>query len=578
MNPSFLTRMGQNWNNFWFKPGNPHTLSLMRVWTGIFVVYLHLAYSNDLQTFFGEHAWIDLKLATQVREGYPVLPPQTGWAEPNTNMYVPVDKEVRTTFFEWLKTLPADRDQRREQLAFLYDYMSPLPNDARDGLALIQALRIKVNEDRVTATSYDQYEWASAEERQRYLDALIRPPQNAEERDRLIPRYLQDRVNVEGQRIRDAAVRLADSLPNDPRKIAQIINHFVYQSTVPLVQLKSRSDPRNELERTLKFIHEDLPADAAERERILNYFHRWGFDERKLLTKGQNSWSIWYHVTDPVAMNIIHYAFLAVMIMFTFGLFTRVTSVLTWMAALCYVHRTGQILFGMDVMMNICLIYLMLAPCGSVLSLDRWLAVRKARRQLEEARRTGADTRPFEQILAGPAPSVSANFVTRLYQIHFCFIYLAAGLAKLKGMAWWNHTAVWGTIANPEFSPTIFEPYRWALIEMSDARWLWEFFMTGGAVFTLILEIGLPFLIWRPRLRPYLIIAGVLFHTGIAIFMGLTLFGLFMMVLLMAYIPPEVVSRWIDSGMKLFSRGQETATAIPPPRIAVPEVAKAHSS
>src|SRR5205085_7132049 len=48
------------------------------------------------------------------------------------------------------------------------------------------------------------------------------------------------------------------------------------------------------------------------------------------------------------------------------------------------------------------------------------------------------------------------------------------------------------------------------------------------------------FLVWT-RLRPYLLIGACLFHFGIATFMGLYLFGLFMMTLLLAYLPPHLV-------------------------------------
>ena len=57
---------------------------------------------------------------------------------------------------------------------------------------------------------------------------------------------------------------------------------------------------------------------------------------------------------------------------------------------------------------------------------------------------------------------------------------------------------------------------------------------------------------WIPRVRPYALIAAILLHTGIATFMGLTVFSMFMMVLLMAYIPPSVVRRWADTGGRLF--------------------------
>ena len=49
---------------------------------------------------------------------------------------------------------------------------------------------------------------------------------------------------------------------------------------------------------------------------------------------------------------------LVIMVMFTLGLFTRITSVLTWMAAVSFIHRNPQVLFGQDTMMNILLIYL----------------------------------------------------------------------------------------------------------------------------------------------------------------------------------------------------------------------------
>src|SRR5262249_21171251 len=162
-------------------------------------------------------------------------------------------------------------------------------------------------------------------------------------------------------------------------------------------------------------------------------------------------------------------------------LYTRITSVLTWIAIISYVNRNQQVLFGMDTMMNIAMIYLMIAPSGATLSLDRWLAKRRAARELEEARRNKQGTRELEMILAGPQPSFMAQFVTRLVQIHFCFIYMASGLAKLKGPAWWSHEAIWSTMTNPEFSPTVFRPYLWGLMHMSGLRPVCELIMSFGA-------------------------------------------------------------------------------------------------
>ena len=129
---------------------------------------------------------------------------------------------------------------------------------------------------------------------------------------------------------------------------------------------------------------------------------------------------------------------------------------------------------------------------------------------------------------------------------------MASGMAKLKGSTWWGGTAIWYTIANPEFSPVVFGPYRWGLTFLAEHRLLWELAMSGGVIFTFLVEIGFPFLVWFPRLRPFMLVGAILLHTGIATFMGLTVFSIFMMVLLMSYIPPAVVRRWAETGGRLF--------------------------
>ena len=70
----------------------------------------------------------------------------------------------------------------------------------------------------------------------------------------------------------------------------------------------------------------------------------------------------------------MHGLHLLVILLFTIGFQTRVTSVLTWFAALAYLHRNPLVLFGQDTMMNLCLFYLMMAPCGAIWSVDSLIA------------------------------------------------------------------------------------------------------------------------------------------------------------------------------------------------------------
>ncbi len=234
----------------------------------------------------------------------------------------------------------------------------------------------------------------------------------------------------------------------------------------------------------------------------------------------------------------MHILFLGIFVLFTIGFCTRVTSVLSWLAVLFYIMRTQQIVFGMDTMMNILLFYLMIAPCGAALSVDRLIARYRAAKAIA---RNGNQPLPWaEAVLAGPQLSAIANFAVRLFQIHFCFIYAASGLAKLKGPAWWGTTAAWSTIANPEFCPVHFRAYEKMLIELASNRpLLWISFM-GMVYFTLFLEISLPFLVWT-RMRPVVVTGAIFLHTGIAWVMGLTCFGLLMMTLLLCYFPASVI-------------------------------------
>lgn len=261
--------------------------------------------------------------------------------------------------------------------------------------------------------------------------------------------------------------------------------------------------------------------------KVDEYVQKWGVHPALAETQGQYSWSIWFHVTHPTAMQLIHGFNLTVMFLFAVGFATRATSVLTWVAVLQYVNRTPTILFGMDQMMVILATYLMIGPSGAYFSVDRWLSKRGY---------------SWAQWLGGsPAPSVAANLALRLMQVHMCFIYTAAGLAKLLGSTWWGGTALWYGIANYEFSWIRQPIYAGALRWVSQHRWLWESLMSFCVIYTLVLQISFPYLVWQKRFRWALISGAILLHTMISTLMGLLGFGLCMFALVLAFIPGNAV-------------------------------------
>jgi hypothetical protein len=132
----------------------------------------------------------------------------------------------------------------------------------------------------------------------------------------------------------------------------------------------------------------------------------------------------------------------------------------------------------------------------------------------------------------------------RLLQVHVCIVYLAAGLSKLLGPAWWNGTAVWSVIANYEFAPMQWPAYNDFLRLLGQNQLVFATILTSACYFTLFFEIGYPFLIWRPATRWLILGMAIVLHALIGLFMGLKTFSLMMLVMNMAFLKPEE-ARWL---------------------------------
>lgn len=449
-----LRALAESWNRFWFSPADPTMLGVIRIIAGVLTLYVHLAYSYDLQEFMGRNAWMGLDYANQARWEQPSLAPPSGWTMvEQIRVYTPEDPDIRASFIDFLRRVA---DDPRIQPA-VQDWLNPPPA----------------------------------------------PPGGISE-------------------------------PEVPRGLAVP----AYVLNLPYLQ----NDPRSK-QAVAQYLRSLSGLDKAERDHYLDYLNEWRIDPRDAEFRGGSVglpyWSIWFHVTEPAWMTFTHVAILVIMVCFVIGFCTRITSVLTWLAALSYIQRSPITLFGSDVMMNILLIYLMIGPSGAALSVDRLIRRWWEKRQ---ARNLGLPEPAWQP----PQPMVSANLAIRLIQIHFCIIYLSAGTSKLTGAAWWNGTAVYYTLANYEFSLLRFAFFESILRFVSAHRWLWEVLMTAGSYFTLALELGFPLLIWNQRARPFLIVAALMLHCGIAIFMGLFAFQMFMATMLLAFVPGSLLRRAIN--------------------------------
>ncbi|HEY4234067.1 MAG TPA: HTTM domain-containing protein [Lacipirellulaceae bacterium] len=71
------------WNEFWFTPTNPATLSMIRVLAGMMLFYTHLVWSFDLSAFFGQNGWLPAQMMHDLHQfanGGPDAPPRLIWS------------------------------------------------------------------------------------------------------------------------------------------------------------------------------------------------------------------------------------------------------------------------------------------------------------------------------------------------------------------------------------------------------------------------------------------------------------------------------------------------------------------
>src|SRR3954467_7977076 len=63
---SYFDEVWEAWNEFWFTPSSPSTLSAIRVLAGMMLLYTPLVWSFNLTGFFGENGYLPQQLVHDV--------------------------------------------------------------------------------------------------------------------------------------------------------------------------------------------------------------------------------------------------------------------------------------------------------------------------------------------------------------------------------------------------------------------------------------------------------------------------------------------------------------------------------
>jgi predicted DCC family thiol-disulfide oxidoreductase YuxK len=248
----------------------------------------------------------------------------------------------------------------------------------------------------------------------------------------------------------------------------------------------------------------------------------WASLEAIRISQRPMTWSFWFFVPDAW-LRPVWCLCLVVLLLFTLGIYSRLTAFLAWVIVVSTVRRLPIALHGFDQILSTLAFYLAVTGAsGQAVSLDRFLgrwrrALAVARKPTNRAASGGRLVSPGEPGV--PAPSVSANLTLRLIQLHMVIIYALAGLAKIQGPSWWTGMALWGTMTAGEFVALDFTPLA-----------AWPLVINGLTHASLALELCYPVLIWVKILRPLMLAAIVVLHLGIALISpGLTEFALIML-------------------------------------------------
>ncbi len=245
----------------------------------------------------------------------------------------------------------------------------------------------------------------------------------------------------------------------------------------------------------------------------------------RTLQADQFAWSFWWWV--PVSLHVtVHLVCLVILAAFMLGAFTPTTSVLAYLITIAYANRAPMANYGLDQINGMAALYLAIGPSGRVLSIDRLREhLRGARARLSQG---------LDPVIPSVQPSARANLALRLMEVHLCVIYVFACLSKLQGESWWNGLAIWQAVSNLEYQSrdlTWLAWYPWLVNLLTHATIVWE--VTFWA------------LVWRPALRPFVLLMGTAIHLGIGAFMGMWTFGLAMIFAYVSFLPGEPMAALI---------------------------------
>jgi hypothetical protein len=216
--------------------------------------------------------------------------------------------------------------------------------------------------------------------------------------------------------------------------------------------------------------------------------------------------------TDASVEALFWFA-LASAVLLTLGLFTRISSILVFVCLNSIQQRNLYILHGGDTFLRIAGFFLIFAPAGAALSLDRFIRIRRGKES-----HTIPPCSPWAQ---------------RMIQLQLSFVYLISFLVKVKGAPWLHGTALFYVYHLDEFRHFPLPSWFFHPIVLKLATWT-----------ALVLEFSLGTLIWVKKLRYPLLTLGLLFHLWLEYSLNIPLFQWDILSAYILFIDPNDLSHF----------------------------------
>lgn len=192
-------------------------------------------------------------------------------------------------------------------------------------------------------------------------------------------------------------------------------------------------------------------------------------------------------------VRILFWVFLVSAVCLTIGLLTRVNSIIVFACLASIQQRNLLILHGGDTFLRVTGFFLMFAPAGAALSVDRLVRIWRGKEGVEIQ-----PCRPWAQ---------------RMIQFELALLYFAGFCSKIEGGSWVQGTALY---------------YVYHLDELQRfpiPSWFFHpIILRLGTWFALALEFSLGVLIWIKELRYPLLAVGVLFHLSLEYSLNIPMF------------------------------------------------------